>query len=55
MSLYDQIVKVYPELKDQVEIFQSSIRLADDSDGFGEFIVSWDYDQPIPKGMKIGK
>ena len=55
MSLYDQIVKVYPELKDQTEIFQTKIRLANDSDEFGDFIVSWDYEQPLPKGMKIGK
>jgi hypothetical protein len=55
MSLYDQIVEVYPELKDQTEIFQTQIRLADDSDKKGEYVVQWEYNKPLPNGLKIGK
>jgi hypothetical protein len=55
MSLYDEIVKVYPELNNQTEIFQTQIRLADDSDNKGEYVVKWEYNKPLPNGLKIGK
>jgi hypothetical protein len=57
MSLYSQIVEIYPELTitDQYDEFQNgSIRLQDDGDGI-EFIAKWDYSKPIPEGMKLGK
>jgi hypothetical protein len=57
MSLYSQIVEIYPELAitDQHDEFQNgSIRLQDDGDGI-EFIAKWEYTKPIPEGMKIGK
>jgi hypothetical protein len=57
MSLYSQIVEIYPELTitDQYDEFQNgSIRLQDDGDGI-EFIAKWDYAKPIPEGMKLGK
>jgi hypothetical protein len=55
MSLYDQIVATYPELKDNDPIFVNVINLTDDSDGDGAYISKWEYDKPIPKGLKLGK
>jgi hypothetical protein len=52
MSLYDEIVKLYPELKDNKEIFTTLIRLADESDGKGAFIVKWEYDKPLDKSLE---
>ena len=54
MSLYEQIIAVYPELKDS-EIFVKDIILQDDSDGLGAFILKWEYSKPIPSGLKLGK
>jgi hypothetical protein len=53
MSIYNQIIEVYPELTD--EHFESTIILQDDSDGSGAYIAKWDYSQPIPAGLKLGK
>jgi len=55
MSLYDQIVSLYPELKNQTEIFQTVIRLADDSDGKGDYIVKWEYSKPLDKSLESYK
>lgn len=55
MSLYDDIVKAYPELKDYSFSHKSDIMLRDDSDGVGEYIAIWKYDKPIPDGLKLGK
>jgi len=52
MSLYNQIIKVYPELTDAD--FVSTIMLQDDSDGLGAFIRKWDYSKPIPEGLSLG-
>jgi len=53
MSLYDQIIEVYPELTD--DDFISTIMLQDDSDGLGDFIAEWNYEKPIPDGLTLGK
>lgn len=56
MELYEKIVKVYPELADnQYAAFSKIIILQDDSDGSGAYIAKWDYEQPIPDGLKLGK
>jgi hypothetical protein len=56
MSLYDQIIAVYPELtNDDFDPFTGSILLRNDSDGAGDYIARWDYSQPIPAGLKLGK
>lgn len=56
MKLHEQIVEVYPELKDNMDIFMSRVILIqDDSDGEGEYIAEWNYEKPLPKGMKLGK
>jgi hypothetical protein len=53
-SLYEQIIEVYPELTSND--FQSGvITLQNDSDGAGDYIAEWNYSQPLPDGMKVGK
>jgi hypothetical protein len=53
MSLYEQIIAVYPELTDKD--FQTVIILQDDSDGVGAYIAKWEYSEPIPDGLTLGK
>lgn len=56
MSLYEQIIAVYPELTgDDFDPISGSILLQDDSDGQGAYIAKWEYEQPIPDGLKLGK
>jgi hypothetical protein len=55
MSLFDDIVEIYPELTSQDFEPKGSIELRNDGDDFGDYISKWDYSKPIPKGMKLGK
>jgi hypothetical protein len=55
MTLYEKLVNIYPELAENHSIFRKQILLRDDSDGEGAYIEKWDYDQPIPAGLKLGK
>ena len=56
MSIFDKIIEVYPELaENQLKAFEQIIVLQDDADGNGVFIAQWNYEQPIPKGLKLGK
>lgn len=57
MSLYDEIIVKFPELAEMPDEFGfgGSISLRNDSDDAGDYIERWDYSQPLPKGMKIGK
>jgi hypothetical protein len=56
MSLWNQIVEVYPELKDEhFHPATGCITLRNDSDGFGDYIAKWEYSKPIPDGLKLGK
>ena len=56
MNLYDKIIEAYPELtsKDFLPI-DGVISLQNDSDNLGDYITKWDYSEPIPKGLKLGK
>jgi hypothetical protein len=46
-TLYDRIMQIYPELKQ--EDFLTTIRLQNDSDGKGDYIASWEHpDFPEP-------
>lgn len=54
MTLYEQIIEVYPELEGS-DLFIKDIILQDDSDGLGAYIAKWDYSKPIPDGLKLGK
>lgn len=56
MSLYDEIIAIYPQLTWQdFDQPNGKILLQDDSDGQGAYIEKWDIDLPLPEGMKIGK
>jgi hypothetical protein len=56
MALWEQITAVYSELTDNdFHPEFGSILLQDDSDGKGAYIAKWEYSQPLPKGMKVGK
>lgn len=46
MTLYDKIIAIYPELKQ--EDFLTTIRLQNDSDGKGDYIASWEHSLPKP-------
>ncbi len=55
MSLFDELVEIYPELTDaDFNPETGSIKLKDDGDGI-VYIAKWDYDQPIPDGYKLAK
>lgn len=53
MDLYEQIKKTYPELNK--EFINGTIVLQNDSDGYGDYIAVWNYEKPLPDGMKVGK
>jgi hypothetical protein len=55
MSLYDQIIAVYPETEIAHLITTMKIILRDDADGSPQWIDKWDCELPLPEGMKIGK
>jgi hypothetical protein len=54
-NLWEKIVEVYPELKDEDFTLQGAINLRDDSDGIGAYIEKWEYSKPIPEGLSLGK
>ena len=53
-SLYYLIIEQYPELTED-DFFNGTIALRDDSDGVGPYIEKWNYSQPIPDGLTLGK
>ena len=55
MSLYDAIIENYPELENSNAFRNGTIILQNDSDGLGDYIAKWDYEQPIPDGLTLGK
>ena len=55
MSLYDEIIAVYPELTMSKLFSDATITLQNDSDGAGDWIRVWNYSKPLPAGMKVGK
>jgi hypothetical protein len=55
MTLYNEIITVYPELTiEDFEPKRGQIGLSDDGDGV-VYISKWEYSQPLPEGMKVGK
>jgi hypothetical protein len=55
MTLWEKIIAVYPELTDaDFHPISGNISLQDDGDGVA-YIEKWEYSQPIPEGMKLGK
>ena len=56
MELWQKIIEAYPELADNdYAAFLEQIILQDDSDGVGAYIAKWEYTQPIPEGLTLGK
>lgn len=55
MTLWEQIIAVYPELTDDDFGRKKTIVLQNDSDGLGDYIAQWNYAKPIPEGLKLGK
>lgn len=55
MDLFTKITKVYPELtSNDFNPINGSILLRDDGDGV-QYIDKWEYSEPIPDGLKLGK
>ena len=53
-SLPDLVIEAYPELEGKT-LFREGIWLQNDSDGTGDYIAKWEYSEPLPTGLKIGK
>ena len=53
MGLYEIITEAYPELT-PADFYKGAIELRDDGDGI-QYIAKWDYEQPIPDGLTLGK
>jgi hypothetical protein len=54
MELSQQIIEAYPEIG-VGNLLANGILLQDDSDGVGAYIAKWEYSQPIPDGLTLGK
>ena len=52
MTLYDKIIKLYPELTDTD--FYTVITLQNDSDGKGDYIAKWEHTLPRPTDEQLG-
>ena len=52
--MFEQIIAKYPELTPE-HFINGTIMLRDDADGLGAYIAEWNYEKPIPQGMKLGK
>ena len=55
MTLYETILAAYPELEGTKSFSNGTITLQNDSDDKGDYIAEWNYSQPIPTGLKLGK
>lgn len=53
MTIYEKIIAVYPELSS--EFMDGTIILRNDADDKGDYIYEWNYEKPIPYGLKVGK
>ena len=54
MELWEKIIEAYSEIKPTDDFKKLGIFLSDDGDGVA-YISAWQYNQPIPAGLKIGK
>ena len=55
MELWEKIVTAYSEISPTDNFKSLGIYLQDDSDGIGAYIAKWEYSQPIPEGLSLGK
>lgn len=54
MELWQKIIEAYPEIKATDSFRTLGIHLNDDGDGIA-YISKWEYEKPIPQGLKLGK
>jgi hypothetical protein len=54
MELWEKIIEAFPEIAPTDNFRALGIYLQDDGDGIA-YISKWEYSQPIPKGLKLGK
>jgi len=50
MSIYDEIVLIFPEITPEDFGNRNSIVLR--NDGEGDYIERWDYSEPLPESLK---
>jgi hypothetical protein len=55
MELWEKIIDAYPEINPTDWFQELGIYLQDDRDGVGAYIAKWEYSQPIPEGLTLGK
>ena len=53
MELWQKIIEAYPEINPTDNFLELGIYLQDDGDG--AYIAKWNYSQPIPDGLTLGK
>ena len=54
MELWEKIIEAYPQINPTDNFNRLGIYLQDDGDGIA-YIAKWEYSEPIPKGLKLGK
>ena len=55
-TLWHKIIEIYPQLTNEdFDPIKGTILLQNDGDEFGDYIAKWDFNQPIPDGLKLGK
>ena len=55
MDLFKKITSVYPELTSaDFQPLSGSILLQDDGDGI-QYLAAWNYSNPMPQDLKVGK
>lgn len=52
MSLYEELIEIYPELENSPELRFNKIELRNDSDGTGDYIAKWEYSKPVPTSLQ---
>ena len=55
MTLYNDLIAALPELEGSDAFIRGTIILQNDADEAGDYIAKWEYSQPLPEGMKVGK
>ena len=55
MELWEKIIEAYPQIQPTDNFRDLGIYLQNDSDGQGDYIAKWEYSEPIPNGLTLGK
>ena len=55
MELWNKIVETFQEISPTDNFLDLGIELRDDGDGVGAYIAKWEYSEPIPAGLSLGK